>query len=643
MRKDQRSKSEKGQTWVIMAVAITVLIILLGFAIDSAILFSNYTKLKRAVDAAAVAASNQYKVKNGKLTDASTFNLDLLRTKMTESANEMLVMHELDLTNIHLHLYLCGDANLQTLAPDFYAKCPEATGGAPRKLVYIQASEEAPTYFLHMIGVNSIPITTNSVSEAAPIDLVLVFDTSESMGIETLNPAPYVNGDFDPAGCNTANTCYPLRTAKDAAKKLINTLYSGYDHVSIVTFDQVAVTHLSLSSIDSSDLTPTGKVNQAIDAIPLHDDAPSKKLFYLWKKPGLVNPVNPEDRDNNGADLDPASFPTCVPSIKDKNGVLLPAGKWLDWDFNPALGNDFYDLTKSSPTATDGLSGVPCDKPDQKDAFDWTNPSDGMIDASDVAASEAWIAEPRHEYCHTNAGGGSSCDPLPMSILSTCTGCGIRVATANLVESGRSNAVWVMVVLSDGMANLTDTPTTFPEVGGVGISASYPNGYCGGQLGIINSLWISPVCVKTDPQRFCINPFAAPALPGGNCPPGSGYISTSPVSPPYSPDDYARDMVDRAGLLHSTNPNEPLGSDMAIYSIGLGDTVVVNGGVGAALLRYMALVGTAGERTHDPCAPLGLALPPKQSCGQYYFAQTADELGPIFDSIASRIYTKITY
>ncbi len=126
MRKDHRSKSEKGQAWVIMAISVTVLIILMGFAIDSAILFSNYTKLKRAVDAAAVAAANQYKVKNGKLTDTSAFDLSLLRDKMTESANEMLVMHDFDPTTIDLHLYLCGDPDLDTLVPDFYAKCPES-------------------------------------------------------------------------------------------------------------------------------------------------------------------------------------------------------------------------------------------------------------------------------------------------------------------------------------------------------------------------------------------------------------------------------------------------------------------------------------------------------------------------------------
>jgi acyl-CoA synthetase (AMP-forming)/AMP-acid ligase II len=104
-------------------------------------------------------------------------------------------------------------------------------------------------------------------------------------------------------------------------------------------------------------------------------------------------------------------------------------------------------------------------------------------------------------------------------------------------------------------------------------------------------------------------------------------------------------MVDRAAFTHplDTNSKETLGSDMAIYSIMLGTSGSTTTDRGAPLLRYMALVGTAGARTNDPCAPLGVTLPSTQSCGQYYYAPNADALGPIFDSIASRIYTKITY
>ncbi len=501
--------------------------------------------------------------------------------------------------------------------------------GPPRKLVYIEASENAPTYFLHIVGINSIPITTNSVSEAAPIDLVLVFDTSESMGVDTTG---FAAGNFDPSTCNTNNDCYPLRTAKDAANKLIDTLYDGYDRVAVVTFDQVAITHLLLSS----NMTD---VKNAITAIPLHDDAPGKQLFSLWWNhgaPGNYNPVNPEDRNDDGSDDDSSTTETqCNVTKVDEDGNPDPLGLyWLDWDY-----------TKGTPGV-----GIPCDKPDVFDAFDMNQ--DGKINGTagdytsdpscssntDVCLTEKWMNT--HKWYNDNT---SAYETLPMSILSTCTGCGIRVATANLVSGGRSNAVWVMVVLSDGVANLTDTPQTFPENNGVGIPAAYVNGYCGGSLGN-NPLWSPKFCVKTVTTRYCINPtpLAAPTpvAPGGNCPPGA-LFQTAPVSPPYAPEDYARDMGDRAAFTHPTalNSKETLGSDMAIYTIGLGEAAVA----GAPLLRYMAAVGDDGNRDTDPCNTIEFLGFPKKSCGQYYFAQNADELGPIFDSIASRIYTKITY
>ena len=73
---------------------------------------------------------------------------------------------------------------------------------------------------------------------------------------------------------------------------------------------------------------------------------------------------------------------------------------------------------------------------------------------------------------------------------------------------------------------------------------------------------------------------------------------------------------------------------VAIYSIGLGPAI----SYGETILRYMATVGDDGDRVTTQCA----AALPKQSCGQYYFAKTGEDLRPIFDNIASRIYTKIT-
>jgi hypothetical protein len=215
------------------------------------------------------------------------------------------------------------------------------------------------------------------------------------------------------------------------------------------------------------------------------------------------------------------------------------------------------------------------------------------------------------------------------------------MANEQLVSSARSNAVWVMVFLSDGVANMSDTPRTYAYDAAtkLGIPSIYPDGFCGG--GIDASFWTSLCIDKDTSRRYCINQDPDTCPPDTNgvvvvqlAKAGSGY--TPPYSPPYSVEDYARDMTDMAALTKSTNPKEKRGNDMAIYTIGFGSAVVP---YGAPLLRYMAAVGDDGDRSTDPC----LVEPDlTKSCGQYYFAPTGDDLLPIFENIASRIYTKIS-
>ena len=120
-------------------------------------------------------------------------------------------------------------------------------------------------------------------------------------------------------------------------------------------------------------------------------------------------------------------------------------------------------------------------------------------------------------------------------------------------------------------------------------------------------------------------------------------------------------MIDRAALTvtdNSSNPalynkNEPVGNDIAIYSIGFppdtNATVLANfDALGEPLLRYMAAVGDDGDRTTDPCIIKppdpqdGTPVAPRTSCGQYYYAPNSSALAGIFQDIATRIYTKIS-
>jgi hypothetical protein len=205
------------------------------------------------------------------------------------------------------------------------------------------------------------------------------------------------------------------------------------------------------------------------------------------------------------------------------------------------------------------------------------------------------------------------------------------------------------------VANLSDTYATFPynATKKTGIPSIYPNGFCGGYLlnsgGTLTPNFWPDNCRDTDLSiRYCIDtdPTQCPlsninplyplrtvvTLPNGSYP-------GPKLSPPYSAEDYARDVTDAAALLLSKNPNEPVTDNgISIFSVGLGDAAAA----GSDLLRYMAAVGDDGDRETDPCDKIVEAVKGKTNCGNYYFAQTANDLYPVFDSIASRIYTKIS-
>jgi len=560
--KQYYSRGENAQALVIVALAFFALLAFVGLLTDVGSIYVTYSRLKNAVDSAAVAAANNIKYPHE--------SYEQRKLKITEAAREILALeHVTDITS--LEVYLCGDANLPT---DFAAICPDEDE-SPRKLAWVQATEAVPVYFLSLFGVESINMTTSAVGEAATVDLVLVFDTSESMGKDTPGYDP---NNFDPSGCNWANDCLPLYQAKTAAKSLVNNLFQGYDQVAIVTFDYDAAPIFALGpNIGDDDGTLDGDVYSAIDYyVALHDDAPSAKLHWYssFKYQNFnhpLNPIYPDDRDGDGQDADP----------------LLPC---TDTD------RDLYD---------DSDPSQPCDDDNLPDAYDWNMDGD-----------------------HTNDGAcpdGKVC-PEYMSMLSTCTGCGIRLGTQILSQFGRPNGVWVVVFLSDGIANMSDDHDSNPNV-----PSSFNYGFCGDSSDD-NSFWPS-FCIDWNGAgstgRHCVDSSSS------TCPPGTTYTNSSK---PYSVEDYAYDMVDEAALLVSENENEPLGQNIIIYSVGLGGA-----SNGEAILRYMANVGDEGSRGNDACDPLdGDPVPPLTNCGNYYYAPSGAYLNQIFESIANRIFTKIS-
>jgi hypothetical protein len=641
---------------VIFGVSLLALLFFVGLAVDAGSLYVTYGQLKRAVDAAAVAAANDFKL------HADTETVPQRLTSMTAAASEVLRLHNVDLSEVDLTVLICDangdgirDASLQTTYPDFYNKCPNTPVESARKLVYISATQKAPLYFLSLLGFQWARLSTNSIAEAASVDLVLVFDVSGSMSIDTQHDmchsgtCPFLRNAFDPdndpltgnpnyAGCNVSNSCQPLQDAKTAAQALLTHLFSGYDQVSIVTFDSKAQEIFKLGEDDHpATETHLQEASAAINTIKVHHDAPLRYLWPNWKStPGepdgsgkglwAFNPVNPEDRDGDGKDADPALpfDPANCPS----------SGPYAHWDRT----QDLY-----------GWGGIPCDDDNTLDAYDnatWqTNENSNETDYIDKTKTTLYdSAGVGHTY-------------YSLSPNSTCSGCGIRLASNILRSEGRSGSVWVMVYLSDGLVNLSDTAgsggsglgDTQSTLGGV--PAAYPNGFCNGNPGMNSTNWLN-LCAPTSwisstTPRTCIDTSWT------TCPPtihatyqagDTDNYETAPNTTDYNSLDYALDMTDNAALTKSTNPNEPRGNDLAIYTIGLGSEVGgdpgTSGYIGEQLLRYMAAVGDDGDRITDPCTLPSVTT--KMSCGNYYYASGGANLMSIYEDIANRIYTRIT-
>ena len=276
------SRRERGQALVITAVAFMAMLAFAGLVTDAGTLYLNFTRLKRGLDAAAVAAANQ--IRDSSLPAAQR------KALIRESAREMLMLNNID--NIYsLETYICEDPGIP---PAFASLCP-GPGEIKRKLAWIQATQNSPVYFLHLFGIDTIPITTHSVGEAASLDVVIVIDTSESMASETPG---FSSSDYDPSACNAANSCQPLRKAKDAANAMVDKFFDGYDRIAVVTYDVKAIIHdpdLSSSDVLEADHTA---VKNAIDAIQLFD-GPSNADILAHGNP-MLGDLNPMDIDGDG-------------------------------------------------------------------------------------------------------------------------------------------------------------------------------------------------------------------------------------------------------------------------------------------------------------------------------------------------------
>lgn len=482
--KKRLSKMERGQVLVVVALSMVLLIAIMGLALDVGSMFIANARLRRAVDAAALAAALQ--IRQG----YNPANLE-------PAAKDFLMLNRIQATKVTVESCELGASDL----------CP-ALGQPPRKLVRVTAEAYAQLNFLAVIGFDKVLVRATATSETASIDMVLVIDRSESMTYAYAFGQKNADGKQmrDPSVCNDPaiispqgypGDCEPFNTVKDSAIKFVNRfMFEGYDRVAVVTFDKDS--HVDLSfSFDKA------KVITTIEKLTVY---PGEGVY-----------------DSNGGN----------PSrLYDNDGNYM--GLQCPYAFKPAKPED---ANNPSPCTTTNIGG-------------------GLLDAG-------------NQFSGPNGG---------------------------LI---RQNALWVVVLLTDGVANAgySNNPQTYYCPEGTWYGEATVPFLCNDAIGATRHLY-------TDPPTH------------------------------YDAEDFAYDMADFVG-----KPTDKGGQGAYLYTIGLGPQVTLRSPVDCSIKdlngKCITDDGTKlGEKFLEYAAEIG--------SGIYYPAPTPAQLDEIFQAIANNIATILT-
>jgi hypothetical protein len=251
---DTSANTQRGQAIVLIAMGFIMLLAFTGLVVDVARVFVTRGELRRAVDAAGLAASAQFK--RGATAE-----------KIVQAAHELVVTHGLPTPSVIVETCSLG-------APTGQNNNLCAQPGEPqRKLVRVKATAQVPMLFLQIIGIPTVEVAGENVSEAASVDAVLVLDNSESQSYDfAALPNPYASkcnqSDLNNmyaclnggtlsdgttiTGCNnetisdpnypelTRGICQPFRKTKEAAYAFIQRLYQNYDRIALINFNENA-------------------------------------------------------------------------------------------------------------------------------------------------------------------------------------------------------------------------------------------------------------------------------------------------------------------------------------------------------------------------------------------------------------------
>ncbi len=578
-------EAQRGQTLVILTFAFIGLLTVVGLVTDGALIYVNYGHIRRAADAAAVGAVNQYR-EGRSIEDIYAAAMETVELQLPAVRNVRVYWCNYEggsgsdtLTDKLNNTYdphdpaLCCDPHDPTHCPPDYA---------PRKRVRVEVDLDVTLVFMRiLLNQDYITLHSTAEAEAAVLNVVLLLDTSESMANDTCGGLSGQELYDCLMACRTAHNCSPFDgnpSVRQAAYDFVNTLMrDGVDRMAVYHFDKTPV------------------LTQSVETFPCRLPVPPPThtvRITIEPSSGVVVPLTTNKQDVLDAIMDYDLLNVYVrPAITCESPIQVGGG----WG-NPGL----WTWDDGSPPQT-GYG------------FRWAN---------------------------TNIGGG------------------IREAVEELArnyETGADASVWVIVLLTDGAANTTDIaadenywytcPSIYNTEGWPNERSRYSRSGSGGP-----SLPYMPFC--RDPEidgtvtRHCPNVDAC-SDPNNVWYTNLGETDPDVIGWSYDADDYARDQADRAA-----------GQGIAIYTIGFGQNVYAEFPTGSGqprpdageqLLRYIADVGDDGRRETAPCGSNDYwpdvdnpPPPPGQDCGNYYYAETADDLQAVFENIASRIFSRLT-
>jgi Flp pilus assembly protein TadG len=251
------SAAQRGQAIVIIALGFILLLGFTGLVVDVARVFVARGSLRRAVDAAGLAAAAQFR-------QATGGDLNVTLAQIQQSAEQFIYAHGIvaNTQTFYDMAVITSTLRVETCdtTPGDTTLCPPL-GQLRRKLVRVRAEADVSMTFLQILGIHTTRVYAESLSEAAAVDVVLVIDASASQAYDPPSMDAYNGHDelscdlvsFNVLGqgalygantnacikaCNDNSTCQPFQKIKDAAIAFIDQLYPQYDRVSVIRIDR---------------------------------------------------------------------------------------------------------------------------------------------------------------------------------------------------------------------------------------------------------------------------------------------------------------------------------------------------------------------------------------------------------------------